>query len=415
MSHSKNILNLVLAVCMAALASGCGERPIAEVKDIAAWVPGAPSNVYGLYYYENGNFMRALCPPNTALYDRGLCNKFIADVPADGISKGFRAILANDLPAADTKYGQLRTRLERIERRQIELVNLQPTPRDPNLLVDIRKKENERALVDADILGLRDQIARIEAELLIRFDQSLVSQLNLLQEQHIAKVATQNLMNTELGALRQLYLRANADLIDPSLYRELEAERVMVVREIGQAIAGREVQLSKMLAGDRLLARIMDGGYVYDFVGTNPAAADIGKVLVHFVSEFEKHDILTRTFQPRVDLANNKVTINVERQGFIGKMFCMLTTIPEAQCRNLELTSPYGTVYRTEVSVGVQLNYPRICDGEFCKIFTKEAQGVWQVKPICQMNMIGGSPIRAINDNWTCKIEVNRWSALDYF
>lgn len=322
----------------------------------------------------------------------------------------FRAERSKRLPALDTRFGQLSARLERVERRQLELVLANPSPADPNLLPRIEEKTNARASADATLATLKDHYARIEGELRLGADPDLQKQLLIVQEQIAACNAQIATLTAELGALRQQFVRSNASLIDPAVYRELESERQHVVQELDNTSGQRRVVLDEMVIGERVLTRIMDAGYTYDFNLDTPAITPMKPIYNRFAEMFAALDEKVRLFAPEIDLRAATVKVHVGRSGFLGKMLCRLDTIPEMGCDTIILKSPDGTTFEFASRDGFAFNYPTVCEGPSCALFQKEAQGEWTVKPVCRMTGIGStSPLRGVNQNWNCGIQIRNW------
>jgi len=404
-------------------AIGCGLKPNfgngtgddatqnSQPSDIAGWSPDFQLNISALFYYEGGRFFRARCQPRAVLFDRSTCSEAIADVPAPMLMNDFRAERSQKLPGLDTRFGQLSARLERVERRQLELVLANPTPADPNLLTRIEEMVSARSSAEATLATLKDQYARIEGELRQSPDPDLQKQLLIIQEQITASNAQIAGLTSELGSLRQQFVRANASLIDPAVYRELEQERQHVVQELDHTNGQRRVVMDEMLMGEQVLMRIMDGGYTYDFNLDTPTVAPMKPIYNRFAEKFAALDEFVRNFTPDIDTRAAVVRVKVGRQGFLGKMLCQLTTVPEMGCDTTILTSPDGTSFEFPGRDGFAFNYPDVCEGSSCSLFLKEAQGDWTIKPVCRMSGVGStSPLRGVNQNWNCAITVRNWS-----
>lgn len=335
-----------------------------------------------LFYVEGSELLRAACADDAVYYDRQTCNGTRHRVPLGETFQTADADIGQDVPTIENRLRDLVVRVGQIDNRLSELANVDPTPARPELLQQIAAKRQSLAEAEVTLAELRDQIVRIKERLSEGDNPDLRDQLSALEVDRGQRQQAANTLQKELADLRQAYIEANASVIDPSTYQDLQQRRRMVVSDFDSTRDKLDAALKKVVELARLERQILDQSFTTDRLNHNSDTNQHAAV-VAIARAFEAKDMAARTF-PVTSPDQRQLQFGAGSTSGFERLTCRVASAPGADCQVLKVTAPDGrSVIAQTFVIEIRTVDHYVNDRHLEPLLEVTTPGVWTIAPAC--------------------------------
>ncbi len=326
------------------LVVGCGHPEASHTADIATDF-GHPFS-HDFFFREGSKLVRTTCNPNTTIFDRASCTANRKVVPAESFYHELETDFGSHLEQLSSMTAEAFIRVGLIDQKLLELLSAGPgTPTRPELPAQIHAAETGVADATTRVVGLREQISRIEQTLARHDDPDLRSQLATQTAELAAQTTLLSLAQARLATLRNEYVEANSGLLDPVMFRHLSEQRDQAVQAFDayQYYVGLETELAIDLK--RVLGMVEDNFVFNEDLGSS---SDYMGIIMPFSDLVD--DLVRQPMRYTVNGPSTSTTLSLDVPviGTVKSMQCRFESRRENRCTEVLVTPPGGEAQAME-------------------------------------------------------------------
>ena len=223
------IFSVVVACLMSLSSAGCGPDDLRhdadesyETSDI-----GAAFNYKYIYYLEGNDVVRGYCPSDTVVVSRARCavkDRILASAFFETSEKNY----LDQIERTENELNQFVVLITDLDIKIAMLLDSSPSY-NRSILPRIQQKESLLADVEIRITAIKDQISRIESELLQNEDPDLRALLHEQLGKLELSLQEKSEIRKSLAQLRREHLDLNNGILTTDTYRRLISQREQAV------------------------------------------------------------------------------------------------------------------------------------------------------------------------------------------
>jgi hypothetical protein len=368
----------VLSFVVALSANGCGQDNQTDESYETADV-GASFDYKHIYFMEQDSVVRGYCPADAIVISRTTCalkHRVLASAFFDVSEKAY----LDQIEKTETELNQYIALIADLD---LKILMLLDSEADYNrsLLPSIRQKESLLIDVEIRITGIKDQISRIESELLAGEDSDLRALLHDQLGKLELSLEEKSEIRKSLADLRRQHLDLNNGILTTDTFRRLISQREQAVNSWNFAESALAFDLNRF-GGYLAAVKFLKDGALWNFGWQDPvddmttrAVGEFGRVFtnLHAAQIFSEWDGTAMTFLVGrvgvkmwdVSYTNNNTGRNCTGVKIEHKNFTVIHNDNHLYVdRNRSTNYPHLAPLFSQIVSG-QLRFTPICTGSF--------------------------------------------------
>ena len=247
-------------------AAGCGHDSQNDESYETADV-GANFDYKYIYFIEQDTVVRGYCPADTIVINRTNCalkHRILASAFFDVSEKSY----LDQIEKTENELNQFVAVIADLDLKISMMLDSEPTY-NRSLLPIILQKESLLTDVEIRIVGIKDQIGRIESELMSGEDSDLRALLHDQLGKLELSLEEKSEIRKSLAELRRQHLDINNGILTTDTYRRLIAQRSQAVNSWNFAESGLAFDLNRF-GGYLAAVKFLKDGTVWNFGQQDP-------------------------------------------------------------------------------------------------------------------------------------------------
>ena len=274
----------ILSFIIAFSSAGCGRDDQSDESYETADV-GANFDYKYIYYMENDTVVRGYCPADAIVINRANCaekHRVLASAFFDVSEKSY----LDQIEKTENELNQFVVVIADLDLKISMLLDTVPTY-NRSFLPSIRQKESLLTDVEIRITSIKDQISRIESELLAGEDSDLRALLHEQLGKLELSLQEKSEIRKSLAQLRRQHLDINSGILNTDTYRRLIVQREQAVTSWNFAESSLAFDLNRF-GGYLSAIKFLKDGTIWNFGHQDPMDDMTSRAVNHFGYIFMK-------------------------------------------------------------------------------------------------------------------------------